>query len=532
MTATTPESAAADPAQDNNKMPSSIKYIVSNELAERFCYYGINSILAVYLTSYLHYTESSAVATQSMFKVGAFFFPLVGAVVADALWGKFKTIVVFSSIYAAGCAALALFGTTELALGASLFFIGFGTGGIKPCVSTNVGDQFTSKNSHLIERAFSFFYLAINLGSSFSIYLCPELLDDPNWGPKWAFGVPAIMMTVATLVFISGRSKYAVVPPAGKKWLRDLLHPRTLRLMGSLLIIYFFVAAFWMLWDQSNGNTWVLQMESALVDKTFFGHTFLPAQIQVVNGIFILIFAPLFSYVVYPFISRFTAVTPLRKIGAGLFITVGSFLIVAWIERQIFSGVRVHAAWQVLAYAVLSIGEVLVSITALEFSYTQAPFTLKSFIMALFLLSIAAGNLGIAAVNKWMIRPIPDASIVAGEQTWIQVPVASDFVVGQKVNLSSTGMIVAIEGKDKPLQGTFVAAEVDTAGSRVRLIDNVTRQSLVSSGTFDAQKGLVATTRLVGAQYFLFFAEILGFLAFIYIFVARRYKEESYVRAA
>src|SRR3546814_1081783 len=77
----------------------------------------------------------------------------------------------------------------------SLGLIAFGTGGIKPCVSTNVGDQFTASNQHMIERAFSWFYLSINAGSLISIIACPWLL--PHYGPKFAFGLPGVMMAVA-----------------------------------------------------------------------------------------------------------------------------------------------------------------------------------------------------------------------------------------------------------------------------------------------------------------------------------------------
>ena len=213
----------------------------------------------------------------------------------------------------------------------------FGTGGVKPCVSTNVGDQFTSSNKHLIERAFSYFYLSINLGSSFSIYKCPEWLE--TYGPKVAFGVPAAMMALATLVFYLGRKRFAVVPPAGKQWLKDILSPAGLKLIGNLLIVYLFVAMFWALWDQSNGQTWTLQATSDLMDKHMgFGLVLLPAQIQVVNGLLILIMVPIFTFGIYPLCSRFVKVTPLRKISVGLFLVAASFLVVGWIERRIQSG--------------------------------------------------------------------------------------------------------------------------------------------------------------------------------------------------
>jgi POT family proton-dependent oligopeptide transporter len=547
------------PVSGDQQMPKGIWFIVSNEFAERFCFYGINSILAVYFTQFLHFTDGRATSWQSLFKSGAYFFPLLGAVVSDAFWGKFRTIMVFSSIYAAAVVGLALAGSHEIALAMSLFFIGLGTGGIKPCVATNLGDQFTSRNQHLIERAFSWFYLSINTGSLFSIYLCPVLLEDPAWGPRWAFGLPAVLMATATVVFVAGRRNYVAVPPAGKAWLEEIRSPRTVKLVFSLLLIYFFVAIFWMLWDQSNGGSWTLQAQSSLVDKQLLGprdgalgsltlgswkvgelivsaFTLRGAQVQVVNGLFIIILAPVFSYWVYPFVGRFTRVTPLRKIGAGLFFAAASFLMIAFVESRLMAGQPVSAWWQILAYVVLTCGEVLVSITALEFSYKQAPLTIKSFIMALFYLSISVGNLGIAAVNNFMTRPLAAEAVEVGPETWVRLPEAASLVVGQKLDIAGDTQVSwrslteTGEATTGPLGGTFLVAEIDAAAPRVRLVDNLHRRAVVTSGAFDLAQGKVSTTWLVGPNYYLFFIGVMALAGLIFIFVALRYQEQTHVR--
>lgn len=540
--ATAPLAEARD-----SKMPAGIWFIVSNEFAERFCFYGINSILTVYLVQALHFTDGNAASWQSIFKSGAYFFPLIGAIVSDVFWGKYRTILVFSIIYAIGCLALALVARTEFALGLSLFLVALGTGGIKPCVATNVGDQFTSKNQHLIERAFSLFYLAINAGSAISIFTCPIMLmpldKRPTQGltgflgahlpegPEWAFGVPGVMMALATVVFWAGRAKYAVVPPAGKAWLKEVLSPEGGKLVLRLAVIYFFVALFWMLWDQSNGNTWTLQAQSSLMDKHLgFGFTLLPAQLQVVNGLLILALTPLFSFVIYPFVGRFTAVTPLRKIGAGLFAAASSFVIVGLIEREILAGRTVSAWWQIMAYVVLTMGEVLVSITALEFSYKQAPLRMKSFIMACFYVSISAGNLGIAAVNKVMVKPVHLTHAQTGEPTWVTLDEGAAFEVNQKIDFTGdNGLTVQLGAQSAPLQGTFLVAEIQ--GQRLRLINAIDHQPIVTSGTLAmASNATVSTSYLVGPVYFYFFAIVMAVMALVFIGFALRYQEQSFMR--
>jgi POT family proton-dependent oligopeptide transporter len=518
----------------DDKMPPGVPFIVSNEFAERFCFYGINSILTIYLVQFLHFTDSRGASWQSLFKSGAYLFPMIGAIVSDVFWGKFRTIMTFSIIYCAGCVSLALFSDTPSVIGLGLLMVAFGTGGIKPCVSTNVGDQFTSKNAHLIERAFSWFYMAINWGSSISIYFCPILLNNPKYGPRWAFGMPAAMMFVAVLVFWLGRKKFVVIPPAGKAWFKDVFSAEGGKLVLNLIVIYFFVACFWMLWDQSNGNTWTLQAQSSLMNKNLgflgFDFTVLPAQIQVVNGLFIIALIPVFTYVIYPICGRFFEVTPLRRIGAGLFTVASSFLIVAWIEQRIQSGHSVSAWWQILAYVILTASEILVSITALEFSYKQAPLRMKSFIMALFLLSTSLGNLMIAGVNSAMVKPLHASAIEAGDQTWVTVSEAGQFVTGQKIDFTGKNGIEIVGGKKaEPLEGTFLVAEVDAAQSRVRLMDVVERAPLKTQGTY-AGSGEVATYYLVGPNYFYFFIVVMGVMGVIFIFVAMAYKEKTHVR--
>ena len=124
---------------------------------------------------------------------------------------------------------------------------------------------------------------------------------------------------------------------------------------------------------------------------------------QTVNPILILVFIPLFTYVVYPLLGRFFEVTPLRKIGIGLFVTgdrIRRFR--RWCKQSIDAGGAPHIGWQFLAYALMTAAEVMVSITGLEFSYTQAPRKMKSFVMGVFLLSITLGNLFTAQVNGYI----------------------------------------------------------------------------------------------------------------------------------
>lgn len=390
-----------------DKMPPGIPYIIGNEAAERFCFYGLRAILVVYMTKYLR-DRSGALAPMSendanfwyhVFLATNYFFPLMGAIVADAFWGKYRTVFWISLVYCAGCLALAG-DNTRLGLGLGLGLIALGAGGIKPCVASNVGDQFGTANQHLVSRAFGWFYFAVNFGSFFSIYLTPILLDKV--GPRLAFGVPAALMFLATLIFWSGRYKFVHIPPRGSSFFKETFNRASLLALGRTAIIFVFVAVFWSLWDQSGGE-WVLQAEK--MNLNVFGFQIYSSQTQVVNSVLILAFIPLFQYWLYPALNRVWKVTPLRKIGLGI-LTIGiSFFISAWIESRLNAGVKLSVLWQLPAYVLLSAGEVMTSITSLEFAYTQAPRHLKAIVNSFYLLSISAGNLFTALVHAVIANP-------------------------------------------------------------------------------------------------------------------------------
>jgi POT family proton-dependent oligopeptide transporter len=398
-----------------DKMPPGVPYIVGNEAAERFSYYGMNSILVVFMTGHLLMPHDKAEGWYHIFGFCTYILPFFGALFGDAILGKYRTILYVSTIYCFGHFTLAI-NHTKIGLAIGLSLIAIGAGGIKPCVSANVGDQFGATNQHLLTRVFSWFYFSINLGSVVSTLLIPWMLNPyqasesdralPSWlvaffqkihGPDIAFGTPGLLMLIATIVFWLGRKKFVHIPPVGlSKYVKEITQPENLKAIGNLLILVPFALMFWALWQQ-NSSSWIDQAKQ--MDRHLFGHEWLPAQIQTVNPIFILTMLPLFSYFIYPAIERVFPLTPLRKFGMGLFVTALAFLIAALIQVRIDAGEHPNIIWQILAFFVITVGEIMVSVTHLEFAYTQAPKKLKSLVMCTYLLAISLGNLFTAAVD-------------------------------------------------------------------------------------------------------------------------------------
>ncbi|MEE9396711.1 MAG: POT family MFS transporter [Methylococcales bacterium] len=406
--------------RSTTNLPSGIPNIIANEAAERFSYYGMRAILVVYMTQYLVnasgelevLSEEKAKGYFHLFVSAVYLTPILGAVVADGFLGKYRTIILLSLVYCFGHFALAVDHTLMgLLIGQGL--IALGAGGIKPCVSSHVGDQFGKTNQPLLSQVFSWFYFSINLGAFVSMLVIPWLLE--YHGAAVAFGLPGILMVVATWFFWTGRYRFVHIPPAGKGFIKEVFSTTGLNSLKNLSIIYLLVAMFWALFDQT-GSSWVLQAQN--MDRLVWGYEVLPSQIQAANPLLIMVLVPLFSWWVYPQLGRVFEVTPLRKIALGMFLTALAFTIPSWIQMRIDAGEVPGIGWQLLAYVLLTSAEIMVSITCLEFSYTQAPKTMKSFIMAFFFMSIALGNLFTSAVNFFIQNPDGSSKLEGATYYW------------------------------------------------------------------------------------------------------------------
>jgi POT family proton-dependent oligopeptide transporter len=201
------------------RYPKQIPYIIGNEGCERFSFYGMRNILTQFLVSStllativaLKEREAAAKEVFHIFVMGVYFFPLLGGWLSDRYLGKYKTILYLSLIYCAGHACLALFIDNKSGFFLGLFLISLGSGGIKPCVSAFVGEQFDQSNKHLAKVVFDAFYWIINFGSFFASLLIPLVLKQ--YGADIAFGIPGVLMFIATIIFWLGHKKYVIEPP-------------------------------------------------------------------------------------------------------------------------------------------------------------------------------------------------------------------------------------------------------------------------------------------------------------------------------
>ena len=482
---------AAAPA--SAPMPPQIKYIIGNEACERFSFYGMRNILVPFLISsvllaYLPDQSAREGAAKDIFHsfvIGVYFFPLLGGWLSDRYFGKYNTVLWFSLIYCAGHACLAMFESNATGFYTGLFLIALGSGGIKPLVVSFCGDQFDQTNKDKAKLVFDGFYWIINFGSFFASLLAPLFLR--HLGPVWAFGIPGVLMFIATVVFWLGRHKYVNVPPSGpdpdgfmgvvksallrhghgvgtvvagigvavsvlmlvlwatgaaiwpEEWgfvitaclaLGTLIgtvgwgasmqlerargaHPDIaidgVRAVLRILIVFALVTPFWSLFDQ-KASTWIIQGREMLIPH---GEWWWPswliqdaAQMQALNPLLVMLLIPFNNLVLYPGLRRLGfQVTALRRMGWGIAISGVSWIVAGVLQLWIDGGAQVSIAWQSLPYLLLTLGEVLVSATALEFAYSQAPMAMKGVIMAFWYLTSTFGGLWVLLTNATVRHP-------------------------------------------------------------------------------------------------------------------------------
>ncbi|MES2005161.1 MAG: MFS transporter [Bacteroidota bacterium] len=447
-------------------MPKAVPYIIGNEAAERFSFYGIRSVMSTFLVAQFfnptmnpmlqQVAEAKSNEMVHMFVFFAYLAPMVGGIMADWFFGKYKVILYVSIIYAIGNLVLALSTNNLTLFSIGLLVIAAAAGGIKSCVSANVGDQFDKSNEHLLSKMYGWFYFTINTGSIVSTIFIPIIYN--KYGPKLAFGIPGVLMCMATVIFWLGRKKYVRVPPSGIKrenfmvisfWaIVQLCKKKTgqgfwerlraernfsaksidgVQAVYRILMVFAFTPIFWALWDQ-NLAEWVLQAKK--LDLTVFGYTLFAEQIQTFNPIFLVGMIPVMTYGVFPLLEKMgLKVTPLRKIGAGLLLTAITFVIIALLQESIDKGGHPSVWWQILAYLILAVAEILVSMTCLEYAYTHSPKSMKSTMSALYLLGISLGNVFTSLVNKSIANNGFFAQFTGARYYWLFIGIISVFFV-------------------------------------------------------------------------------------------------------
>lgn len=291
----------------------------------------MRAILPLYLSDQLDYGEARGGLYYSFFLAAAYLLPLLGGYIADNFLGKYLTIVTFSLPYVAGQFMLGFTEEHRELLIVSLFLLTMGTGVIKPNISTLMGltyDQQRPGQEALRSAAFSWFYMAINIGAFLSQVSLPAIRDV--YGYKVAFMVPGVLMIIALLIFALGKPFYAKeVVGAHKETTPEerALKWKTLRELGGLFMVVVF---FWAIFDQSSG-TWVffartyMDREVGLIDLGFLKLREIPPDgIQTLNPFFIVLLTPFMVFLWARLERKGYRIRPTQKMFVGFLLVAGT----------------------------------------------------------------------------------------------------------------------------------------------------------------------------------------------------------------
>jgi POT family proton-dependent oligopeptide transporter len=400
--------------------PRGFWFIFWGEFAERCAFYGMLAILARYMAEQLELGQANANTYVQIFMGACYFLPLLGGYLADNFFGKYNIIVAFCIPYILGPVILTIESPWFMAGG--LVLLAMGSGVIKPNISTLMGltyDQQRPGQELLRSNAFAIFYMAINIGAAVSIFSVPAIRTA--YGYSWAFLFPAVLMALAFGIFAAGKRFYAKEVIARRRVTpeeRALQGLAIKRVAGLFLLIVFF----WAIFNQAS-TTWIF-FANTYMDRTLFGHEFDPEQFGTLNPVFIVLLVPVVTFFWNFLAGRGIKVRATDKMLVGFLLTALCMAVMSVAGFRTGTGEmrpvvkdghvemkdgkpveqlyvpeeqRVTIWWQVLAFLLITVAEILISVVGLELAFVVSPPSMKGFITGLWLLTVSLASLFINA---------------------------------------------------------------------------------------------------------------------------------------
>lgn len=386
--------------------PKGLYVLFTAEMWERFSYYGMRALLVLTLVAATEsanpgfgMSDADALSLYGMYTGLVYFTPILGGWLADNYLGQRRAIMLGGVLMA--LAQFTLFAATPHSL--ELFYVGLGlliagNGLFKPNISTIVGDLYPQGDARR-DSAFSIFYMGINLGAFFAPLVTSTLGESPDFGWRWGYFAAGVGMTLAVftqmLMFPRYLGNVGIIPGAKrdreltggvKQPLSKVEHDR----LRVILFLFVFVTVFWLAFEQAGG---LMNIYADRYTDRMIGGTEVPAgYFQSLNPLFILMFAPVFSFLWIWLNKKDKSPDAPIKVFTGLILTsIGFvFLILGLFEIQV-SG-KANMMWLVLAYLFHTLGELCISPVGLSLMTKLAPLRLASLVMGVWFLMPAIAN--------------------------------------------------------------------------------------------------------------------------------------------
>lgn len=449
--------------------PRGLATLFFTELWERFSYYGMRALLVLFMTTEtisqnpgLGFSVGKATAVYGLYTFFVYVLSLPGGWIADQLWGQRKAVFVGGCIIAAGHLSMAVPSMNMFYLGLVLIVIG--TGLLKPNVSSMVGDLYPEGGA-IRDAGFSIFYMGINLGAILGPLLCGIIGEGYNW--HYGFSLAGIGMILGLISYKYG---YRYLGDAGHLKVSDSPEALAKRgrmfytilsvsaaviitfaflmnsgivditleaLAGNLgvaivlitiaffayiiffgghtseekkklgVIFWLFILAslFWSGFEQAGSSLNLFAKD--LTDRVVFGVELPASTLQLINPLFIVIFAPIYGYMWTWLAHRQKNPSIPVKFGLGLLGLSAGFIVLAWGSAQATVENPVTPAWLIVTYFLHTCGELALSPVGLSSMTKLAPKSRVSQMMGIWFVAAALGNLfaGLVAGSLETLAP-------------------------------------------------------------------------------------------------------------------------------
>ena len=385
--------------------PRALAFLFATEMWERFSYYGMRALLVLYMVKYLlHPPAAASVVGLASFRSALELFfgplelqplasqiygfytglvyltPILGGLLADRILGQRRTVILGATLMAIGHFMMAFEHLFLFALGVLIL----GNGAFKPNISTQVGALYPP-GDHRRDRAFSIFYVGINLGAFLAPLVCGTLGEDFGW--HYGFAAAGVGMTAGLVIYLAATPLLPKESFAKRAATRQPLDVAAWKSIAALLFLFVPVSLFWGIYEQ-QGNTIVL-WASDYTNRRLFGWDIPVTWFQALNPFMIFAFTPF----IVSLWRRQGAREPstVAKLAIGCFLAGGAYLILV-IAARASGGAQASWLWLFAYFFVLTVGELYLSPTSLSLVTKVAPASLLSMMMGVWLATSFVGG--------------------------------------------------------------------------------------------------------------------------------------------
>jgi POT family proton-dependent oligopeptide transporter len=384
------------------RQPPGLFLLFAVEMWERFSFYGMRAILALFVADsargglgWSKADASNLVGTYGMFAYGL---PVIGGYLADRFLGTHRSMVIGGLIIAAGHFCLAVPAKATFFAGLALIVIG--TGFFKSNVSTMVG-QLYPQGDRRRDGGFTIFYLGVNVGALLGQFVCGYLGESPRWGWHYGFGAAGVGMLLGLGLYLRLRSKYlAGVGEVPNRQLAVTRHEAATssaplsrderRRLTALFVMIAFTIPFWMAFEQAATSMNFFAAERT--DRVVLGFTIPASWFQSVNSAVLIATAPLFAWLWTALGQRGRAPSTPTKMILAMVLLGGGFVFMVIGARLSDGGGLVSPLWLCAAYTFHTFGELCLSPVGLSLVTKLAPLKYASLLMGVWFLATAVSE--------------------------------------------------------------------------------------------------------------------------------------------